>query len=114
MTTTSANTGLLPERVETAARERIAASLATFPRKIDDRDSSQPGIGHRRPVCFSRGSRKRPAEPASGGADFVARNQKSARSCALLTRGKIGGTARPRRGPRRHGTLGDLRRENGG
>jgi hypothetical protein len=34
MTTTSANTGLLPERVETAARERIAASLATFRRKI--------------------------------------------------------------------------------
>jgi hypothetical protein len=28
MTTTSANTGLLPERVETAARERIAARLA--------------------------------------------------------------------------------------
>src|SRR5258707_523652 len=40
-----------------------------------------PGQGHLR------------REAGRGGADFVARTIKSARSCALLTRGKIGGTA---------------------
>jgi hypothetical protein len=65
-------------------------------------------------VADRDGSRIAQATGGAGerGSRFGRAQQKSARSCALLTRGKIGGNRDVLvRGPVRHGTMGSLRRE---